>query len=60
MSIPNTHCVNVAKVAERERTEKEKEIKEGKNQVLAEDQRVLRGKRTRGRNIGKKEGIKWD
>lgn len=34
--------------------------KEGKNGVLAEDQRMLGGKCTGGRNIGKKEGIKWD
>lgn len=34
--------------------------KEGKNEVLAEDQGELGGKRTGGRNIGKKEGIKWD
>lgn len=32
--------------------------KEGKNGILAEDQRVLGGKRTGGRNTGKKEGIK--
>ncbi len=68
LSIPNWLCERSLGGRDENKRgwmEKEKDIlkkmeKERKNGVLAEDQRVLGGKCTGGRNIGKKEGIKWD